>query len=374
METGCTSPSIPVARPKLPDLAALSPYLGRLDEARVYSNHGALVVALEDRLSGLLNLPDRHAITCSSGSMALIGAILAVRDQAGGSAGQVCLMPAYSFVATAAAAELCGYRTRLVDVDSETWSLDPGRLSGHPEIARAGLVIAVAPYGRPIDLEAWQRFHDETGIPVLIDAAAGFDWFLSGGAALPAGLPVAVSLHATKAFGCGEGGLILTRDTDLARRCFRAVNHGFLGSRDAVLPGINGKMSEYHAAVALAELDGWEGKLARMRQVGRQYRQMWSAAGSAAGRLWATPDISGCYALFEAATPDQARDAAATLDRAGVDTRFWYGTGLQDHSAYAHLDRDDLSGTADISQRLLGLPCYPDLSVDGIERVVTALS
>ena len=92
-------------------------------------------------------------------------------------------------------------------------------------------------------------------------------------------LPVMVSLHATKVFGVGEGGLILCRDSELLRRCGRALNFGFDGSRDALTTGFNGKMSEYHAAVGLAALDGWPQTRAAFLAVGEAYRQ--AARGAA---------------------------------------------------------------------------------------------
>ena len=68
-----------------------------------------------------------------------------------------------------------------------------------------------------------------------------------------------LSLHATKVFGVGEGGLVLCRNAELIQRCGQVMNFGFLGSREAQVAGFNGKLSEYHAAIGLAALDPWPG-------------------------------------------------------------------------------------------------------------------
>ena len=106
--------------------------------------------------------------------------------------------------------------------------------------------MPVAPFGAPFNIEEWDEFHRVTGIPVVIDAAAGFDTASAGLS------PVMISLHATKAMGIGEGGLILCRDNNLAEQIRAARNFGFLGERVAEIPGMNAKLSEYGAAVGLA--------------------------------------------------------------------------------------------------------------------------
>ena len=106
-----------------------------------------------------------------------------------------------------------------------------------------------------MDLTAYQSWH-EHGVPVVVDAAASFGATAAGGH-FGKNFPGAVvfSFHATKAFGIGEGGLVYSRDTDLISRIRQAANFGFSETRECVLTGLNGKLSEYAAAIALATLD-----------------------------------------------------------------------------------------------------------------------
>lgn len=364
---------IQVARPLLPKADTVVPYLRQIDETRIYTNHGPLVKTFEKRLADRLGLEKNKVLSCSSGSMALIGAILALKNRFQ-RPGHLCLLPAYTFVATAASAQACGYQCHLVDVDHESWALDPQALLQHDRLADTALVIAVSPYGRPVDFDAWQVFTNKTGIPVLIDAAACLDWMLTSQVTLPASIPVSVSLHTTKSFGCGEGGLLLIQDPDLAMDAFRACNFGFLGSREALLAGLNGKMSEYHAAVGLAELDGFNGKLGKWRSVAAKYHAAIAHRVDALpGQLWTCPDVSGCYVIYEAACAEDALRAQRRLMECGIDTRFWYGAGIQTHTTYSHFSTDILTNTHNLAGRILGLPCYTDLSATEIGRVVNAL-
>ena len=364
-------PRTPVARPALPQTDSLIPYLQQVDETRIYTNHGPLVDLFETRMAARLGLHKSHTVSCSTGTMALIGAIRAMRTLSG-HPGQLCLIPAYTFVATVGAALSCGYECHLVDINRDSWAMEPEALRCHPRLGEVGLAIPVAPYGRTIDLQGWQRFHDQTGIPVVVDAAACLDRLMEPGASLPASIPLAVSLHATKSFGCGEGGLMLSRDSTLVQETYKVLNNGFFGSRDAQVAGLNGRMSEYAAAVALAELDGFVDKCAKWTAVAAAYVTATSAAADV--RLWTMPQISACYVLIEAASAGHAAMLGKRLVEGGVDIRHWYGKGLPGHLAYAHLSRDPIPVNDDIAGRVIGLPCFTDLSEVEIGRIVTLLA
>jgi len=362
--------SIPVCRPRLPDAEALTPYLRRIDETRIYANHGPLESALEARLSRRFDLPAGCVTLSSSGAMALTGAILGHAGRA--SAGRpVCLTPAFGFVASAAAAALCGYEVRFVDIDPESWAMDPTALLARPDLKQVGLILPVAPYGRRIDLANWALVQKHTGIPVVIDAAASTDTLV-----LPradqAAPPVCLSLHATKSLGAGEGGAILCADADLIRECRAALNHGFMGSRESLRPNTNGKMSEYHAAVGLAAMDALEAGFEEFDFVAASYRKA-LAEGSKGVSVHLAPEISRTYCLAE--FPDAAamkRTRKRMLER-GVETRSWYGPGLHNEPAFRDYPRDNLQNTEDLAGRLLGLPMHRDLTPCEVSQITFLL-
>ena len=137
-------------------------------------------------------------------------------------------MPAWTFVASAHAATMAGLIPYFVDVDPDDVDHRSGRdrrrsLPTHRR--QIGAVMPVVPFGRPIDTAAWDRFRSRTGLPVVIDAATGFDTLRAGA------VPAVVSLHATKVFGVGEGGLVVSTDTAMIGDVRDRSNFGFAGTR-----------------------------------------------------------------------------------------------------------------------------------------------
>ena len=359
--------------PLLPSVNRLVPYLSRIDAARIYTNHGPLSAEFERRLASHLGLPTGGLACASSGTAALIGSILATAGQATANR-PFALMPAFTFVATAVAAERCGYQVCLADIDADTWMLDPERLMDHPALEQVGVVLPVAPFGRPVPQEAWLAFRERTGIPIVIDAAASFDRLEEAPERFIGVIPVVLSFHATKSFGTGEGGAVVSTNVNVVPLVVQALNFGFYTARDSQSASINGKISEYHAAVGLAELDGWTEKRAAMLAVIDCYRRCLNQVGLADSFVGA-PDISLSYALFQCRDATEAGRVQAALRRRGVGTRLWYGTGLHRQTHFATLYfRENLTVTEDVAPRILGLPMAPDLSESQIKRIVGILS
>jgi dTDP-4-amino-4,6-dideoxygalactose transaminase len=360
-----------VMRPKLPNTDQLLPYLRRIDVGRIYSNFGPLTIEFQNRLSDHFGMPQGCVAAASSGTTALIAAIMAT----GGPASQqrpFALVPAFTFAATAIAAERCGYRVYLADVDACSWMLDPQQLFNHSFLDRIGIVIPVAPFGRPVVQAPWHEFRERTGVPVVIDAAASFDCLGESPAPCLGDVPVVLSFHATKSFGTGEGGCIISTDISLMEQAAQALNFGFWGARDSRSASINGKMSEYHAAVGQAELDGWAAKQAAWQAVVESYRHQLSNK-NLLSRFFTWPNISGCYALFLCLNNTEANRVQRRFGEDDIDFRFWYGTGLHRQTHFSDRPRDLIEVTEDIGERLIGVPIAPDLSEEAMSRVAAAL-
>jgi dTDP-4-amino-4,6-dideoxygalactose transaminase len=362
---------VPALRPQLPDAERLLPYLRRIDGARIYTNWGPLTSDLERRLAEQFGLSETCVVSASSGTAALVGAIL-------GSAGRATLdrplaiVPAFTFVATAIAAEQCGYRPYVVDVNPDTWLLDIDRLHDHSLLRHVGLVVAVAAFGRSLEQEACLAFRRRTGIPVVIDAGAGFENICAEPRRHIGEIPAAMSFPATKSFATGEGGCVVTTDQRLSALVTRALNFGFFANRDSCSASTNGKMSEYHAAVGLAELDGWPRKRQALRAMADRYRERLGAAGLV-DRFVSAPTVAGCYALFRCSDADEAIRTQRSLTQSDIEFRFWYGNGLIGQPHFQELPHDSLDVTELIAPLIIGLPVAPDLSEAAIERVVVAL-
>src|SRR5690606_18429241 len=170
-----------------------------------------------------------------------------------------------------------------------------------------------------------------------------------------------------------EGGCAATTDLRLATRIATALNFGFHNSRSCEAQSINGKLSEYHAAVGLAELDGWAGKKAAFAAVAGCYHRLGDAAGLGA-RLLTSPVIASSYVLFYCDDATQSAQVQTSLEAHRVGYRLWYGGGLHHHPHLAACARDELRVTKRVAPCVLGLPSAPDLDEASITRVIAALA
>jgi dTDP-4-amino-4,6-dideoxygalactose transaminase len=356
---------IPILRPKLPTADRLAPYLATIDQSRFYSNFGPQTCVFEERLSSHFGL---KAGTTTTVANATLGLTLALMAQ-GVPRGTLCVMPGWTFVASAQAAMLAGLVPYFVDVDASQWALDP--LVVEEQIIRAptavGAVMVTAPFGRPVNYAAWDDFNARTTLPIVIDAAGAFDSLEVGE------VPAVVSLHATKVLGIGEGGFVASRNTDVIRNIRNRSNFGFAGTRSATLTAFNAKLSEYHAAVGLAALDMWRESRAAWMAVAGHYRQAlakstWIRLQPGFGDSWVS---STCVVSVD--THVHAKTLQA-LTKAEIDTRMWWGGGAHRQPATITFPRGELPVTERLARSTIGLPFYPDLREDEVRHVAATMS
>jgi dTDP-4-amino-4,6-dideoxygalactose transaminase len=243
----------------------------------------------------------------------------------------------------------------------------------HSALPDVGLVVPVAAYGRAVPQDAWRRFEELTGVPVVIDGAAALESLADTPESYVGPIPVALSFHATKVFATGEGGAVVTTDRDVLQRSIQALNFGFMGARRSETAGTNGKMSEYHAAVGLAEFDGWAERRAEFARVSALYRDC-AARYKLGARLIIAPVIASCYALYQAAGIREAQSVTAALTAADAEHRYWYGFGLHRDPHFADAMQDPLPYVEALAPRLIGLPTAPDLAPSDIARIVAAVA
>lgn len=356
---------IPLMRPKLPAAEQLLPYLREIDANRWYTNFGPLEQRLTGRFASRFGVAADEAVCLCNATTALSISLAALAR----ANGRYCLMPSFTFVATAQAVLAADLVPYFLDIDPATWRLDPAVV--RDAIDRLGsdvaAVMAVAPFGAPLDIESWDRLTDETGIPVIVDAAAGFDGLVAGRS------PVIVSLHATKPLAAGEGGLVISRDGDLVAEVKARANFGFREYRSAAGPGGNAKLGEYPAAVALAALDQWTETSAGFARATAAYREAIDEIPGVGlspgfGDGWVS---STCNVVFDAPV---GKKAMAALDRAGVESRLWWNKGCHREPVFSDADRDAVPATEDLVERMVGLPFGCDLPAAQIRRVADVIS
>lgn len=358
---------VAVCRPILPTAERLLPYLRVIDESRRYSNHGTLLLSLQQRLSDAMG--GNFVALAGSGTGALEGAILGYAGRARPEK-PICLMPAFTFIGSVTAVQQCGYEPHFADVDPETWMLDPTQVSNHPLLDRAGLVLVVSALGKRVEHAPWAAFRAAHSIPVVIDGAAMIELTFASPSACIGDIPVALSFHATKAFAVGEGGAVVTSSEATWRSAMQALNFGFDETRLSVAAGLNGKMSEYHAAVGHAELDGWPEKCAGFKAAALRLQNACAAID-----LLVAPAVGANYAIARTSSGRESTKLQQRLSASGIGYRRWYGDGAHRHPVTAGLSRDKaLPHTEQLTRTLIGLPMSADLSPEDARLVGDAIN
>lgn len=351
-------------RPLLPTRRGLEKYLEQIDRTRHYSNFGPLVLRFEDKLARRFGAPAGGVITACNGTLAL-SATLAEAAVPGKTK---CIVPGWAFVACIRAVELAGLEPVVADPDIDLWALDPAVASSIAEICPDEIAAAllVSPFGAPLDITDWERWSHEAGIPVVIDAAAGFD------AVRATKLPTVVSFHATKPLGVGEGGCIVTTDIGFAQRVRDRTNFGLPADVPSDGFAANAKMNEFSAAVGLAALEGWEERRATLVRVARGYvsdaRLVEVGSFQAGfGESWigATANIR--------LNKEAAETVAQRLSDAGIETRRWWAKGTLWRLGEQG-ETLDLPVSRELDRSVLGLPFYPDLTSSEQDQVIRALA
>lgn len=359
-----------ITKPKLPPAEHILQYLQAVDQSRWYSNRGELVWALETRINALLSTNEHVVVTTSSGTAAIEAAILAVAGR-GNADKPLALIPSYTFSATALAVERCGYQAHFVDVDRDSWAMNPISVAKHPHLSKTGLIVPVAPYGRMPDMRAWEDVHAQSGVPVVVDAAAAFEQIVQKQEYVSETIPIAVSFHATKTFSTSEGGGVFWRNDPGQVRIAQVTNFGLLENRECVMAGFNGKLSEYNAAVGLAVLDEWQERTVAYEQVSSNYKN--AARGKLGGELIVSPEISSAYALYRVRSENQRQMLQKLLATRRIDSRRWYGDGLHRQAYFAKYPREALPVTEELCVSLLGLPIALDLKKAKVEEVIALI-
>lgn len=359
-----------VTQPALPPLADFIPYLEQIWDARILTNGGPFHERFEAALGEYLGVG--HLSLFANGTLALITALQALRIT-----GEVITTP-YSFVATAHALLWNGIKPVFVDIDPVTLNLDPARI----EAAITPQTTAILPvhvYGHPCDLEAIQRIADTYNLRVIYDAAHAFGVATQDGSLVDHGDLSVLSFHATKVFNTFEGGAIVCPDAKTKLRIDRLKNFGFVDEVTVVAPGINGKMSEFNAALGVLQLEHIAAALARRAEIDRTYRE---ALQDVRGlRCHPATDPSGSnHAYFPIMVEPEyplSRDALyARLKRHGIHGRRYFYPLISDFPMYRGLpsaNRDKLPNAARAAAQVLCLPIYPTLRAEDQQRIIDLL-
>lgn len=358
---------VPLLRPTVPSSSEILPYLQKVDAAAIYTNFGPLNESLIERINAEQKSKFSNAaysITTSSGTLALELLISALNLKPGSRI----LLPALTFIATASAILRCGHIPVVADVDPHSWLLTTNSLDPAINLKKIGAVIPVTTFGMPVDIGAWSSWQKVTGIPVIIDAAGAF-----GGQSISKNISAIFSLHATKSFSTGEGGLIMTEHADLAKKLKKMSNFG-IGTK-ASTQGTNAKLSEYHAAVGHASLNSFNMIAQKRRDLFDSYRKRLQENF---GNALSFQTNTGVFApsIFNIKFKNQTQRAHAEKEFSNnlIETRRWYQPLIQNHPDLAGIEAPvEMPHALELEKTVLGLPFFLGMTKQDQDRIIRCL-
>ncbi|ASR47700.1 aminotransferase DegT [Paenibacillus kribbensis] len=367
---------IPFLRPNLVKKERFSSNFEKIEETRIYSNYGPLNNLFEERVIAQMFDGIGSAVTVHN---ATVGLILAI-SQSKRPQGKYAVMPSFTFAATPLAAEWCGLEPYFLDIEPENWQMNREQLE--QAVKQLGDEIAVivpyATFGTAIDLSIYNKLQEQ-GIPVVIDAAASFGTITPEEAThfgKDFGGAVVFSFHATKSFGIGEGGLVYSLDQDLIKRIRQAGNFGFSSSRESVTQGLNSKISEYTAAIALATLDHFKAVRENRRTIYEYYLQELLQA-DLLERGWSLQKVQGSvvHQFIPILSPDAHtnQEVVKLLASNSIEARTYFSPACHQQKQFQSYTRSTLHVTEHITKHIVSLPLWEELDQIIVRRIVNVL-
>lgn len=361
-------PALPFARPTIEDPErVLADIAESLDSGNV--TNGPRVAELEERAADLFQV--QHCVAVASCTLGLMLVTQALAD-----AGPA-VVPSFTFSASAHALAWNGLDPLFSDCDPSTWCLRPEDV---PEGAR--FILGVHVSGVPCDVEGLQNRAAEVGATLVFDAAHGSGSTVQSNRGLRPlgafGMAEVFSLTPTKVMSGAEGGLVTTDDSDLAERLRWARDYGNPGDYNTRFAGLNARLSELNAALALASVGHLEERVRRRNQIAARYRQLLEDLPGIAFQEvpeGARSSYKDFTVLVEGSEFGCSRDTAVTALRAeGIPTRPYYSPPVHRQAAYAHLSPRELPNTDRLSERVISLPIWSHMPLATADRVSEAFS
>ena len=337
---------------------------------------GPEVGELEARLAAYVGV--KHAISCSSGTDALLMPLMAY--QVG--PGDAIFTTPFTFIATAEVIQLLGATPVFVDIDPKTFNIDPGVLGAtieglgkNPRTAhlKPRGIIPVDLFGQPADYDAINDLAKQHGLFVLEDAAQSFGATYKGKRAGALAEVAATSFFPAKPLGgYGDGGAIFTDDDALAETLRSIRVHGQGTHRyDNVRIGINGRLDTLQAAVLLAKLDIFAGEVAARQAVAGRYHE---ALKERVVVPFVEPHCASVWAQYSVQNERRA-ELLEKLTQAGIPSAIYYPLPLHLQGAFAHLGhkKGDFPVSEKVAERIFSLPMHPYLTEKDQELIVGIL-
>ena len=353
---------IPVTKPFLPPQEEYNKHLRGIWKRQWLTNMGPLASDLEMRLKNHLSVS--HLLFVTNGTIALQMAIKALDLK-----GEIITTP-FSFVATTSSIVWEGCKPIFVDIDKDSLNIDPNKIE-EAITENTSAILATHVYGNPCDVTAIEKIAKKHNLKVIYDGAHAFGVEVNGKSIFDYGDLSICSLHATKLYHSIEGGLIITKNSTLLKKLAYMRNFGFDGPDAFAELGLNGKNSEFHAAMGLVNLDFIQEIHDNRKRIVERYdeklknykgvKQLWHVKGTQ----------NYAYYPIVVETEELLHKCIDNLKLNEIFVRRYFYPSLS--KVLPYIESVEMPITEDIAKRVMCLPLFHDLTLEEVDLICRLL-
>jgi len=344
-----------------PSLAPLEEYMRVLEsawESGILTHNGPLVRKLEQELMAYLGI--KNLVIVTNGTIALQLAIKALRLK-----GEIITTP-FTWIATVSAIQWENCTPVFVDIDPGTFNIDPGKIED-AITHRTCAIMPVHVFGNPCEVEKIEDIARRHNLKIIYDAAHAMCVDYKGKSILEYGDISATSFHATKIFNTGEGGACITCNDELFERLRRLRFFGHNSAKDIVDDGCNGKMTEVHAALGLANLTHQDEVLKKRRIIFERYFENLKDVDSIRFQKFDKKAYNYSYLPVVLSSEEKVLEIVSKLNKNNIFPRRYFYPSLNTVKAVAPYSPMPLS--EDLAQRILCLPSHSRLEMEKVDLI-----
>ncbi len=349
-----------VTKSFLPPLEEYVSYLKGVWDSRWVTNHGKLAQEFESRIKALTGV--KHAMFVTNGTIALQLAIRALELN-----GEIITTP-FTFAATTTSILWEKCKPVFVDIDPTTFAIDAKKIE-RAITKNTKAILAVHVYGYPCDVVAIEKIAKKHNLKVIYDAAHAFGVKVNGQSLFKSGDISTLSLHATKLFHSGEGGMVLTDNDELAKKIKLMRDFGLEGE-GPVEVGINGKNSELHAAMGLSNLKYIDSIREKRRKIVKEYKKLLKGTNLHEVKYSKKVEYNHSYFPVVFKNEFDLLEAKKALEAENIFARRYFYPSL---NTLPFVDYIECPISESVSQRVLCLPLYHDLSIKTVNKIIAII-
>lgn len=351
-----------VTQPSLPPLEEYTQILKSVWDSGILTHNGPIVQNFENELCKKLNID--NFLTVTNGTIAIQMAIKALNLK-----GEIITTP-FSWIATVSAIKWEGCTPIFCDIDPETLNINPSKLEALITDRTVG-IIPVHVFGNPCDVEAIEAIAKNHNLKVIYDAAHAIGSTYKGKSLLSFGDISATSLHGTKLLNTAEGGGCVTTNNEVFEKIKRIRFFGHDNNKDVVEDGFNGKMTEIHASLGLANLKYFDDVLEDRKKKYFYYKEKLSNNENLSFQLIKHGETNYSYFPVLFKSEEILLKVENTLNKNKIFPRRYFYPSLNTYTKV--VDYVNMPVSEDVSKRILCLPLYFKLEYNDMDRIISLI-